>query len=120
MCEGLMVDQAQCRCPTCGAPYTADRPRVDLDRNLFISASGWVKLRRTEAEIAAIIAQAYPGIARHDAIVLGVYGAGDIPLTENIKVHVSRMRDALQPIGWTVKVVRTRGYRFDRIAGEHQ
>lgn len=115
MREGLMAEQEQCICPTCGSPYTAERPRVDLDYNAFISSTGSVELKRMEAEVAAVIAAAYPSVARHDAIVLGVYGAGEPALSDTIRVHVCRIRKAIEPLGWTIEVARSRGYRFARI-----
>jgi len=105
------------KCPTCGAPLSGYRPYVDLDRNQFISISGVVSLSAMEAEIAAVLARAYPGVARRDAIILGVWGGGDVPISNSATVIISKLRKRLNSIGWTVKSVRSRGYMLTRIEG---
>lgn len=110
-----MGESAQCTCPTCGTPFTGERPRIDLDANTFICASGWVHLPGIRIEILTILLKAYPGVARHEAIFLGIYGGGEMPEGDPIKVHVSNIRKALRPLGWDVRVVHKRGYRLARL-----
>lgn len=112
-----MGDAAQCTCPTCGAPYEADRPRVDLDRNLFICAAGITKLKPQQAEIATILAAAFPRVSSYETLALSLYGGGDSPLDIRsvLKVQISVMRRALRPLGWNIAPVYGIGYRLERL-----
>lgn len=109
------MSEAPCTCPTCGAPFTGERPRVDLDLNSFICAAGWVRLPGHQAEILSILLKAYPGIARHDAIFLGLYGGGEMPETDSIKVHITHLRKRLRRLGWGVRATYGRGYQLVRL-----
>lgn len=113
MREGLM-EPAQCRCPTCGSPFVGERPLVDLDTNTFICSSGWVRFQHIQAEIVAILVKAYPGLARYDAIFLGVYGGGEMPDSDPIKVHIHHIRKLIRPLGWEIRAVYGQGYQLLR------
>lgn len=109
-----------CKCPTCGAPYQAERPLVDLDRNLFVCAAGTAHLNPQRAEILSIIASQYPRPARREALVAQLYGAQDGPTDALglLRVQISHVRAALRPLGWAVRNFRARGYALEQITGD--
>jgi Response regulators consisting of a CheY-like receiver domain and a winged-helix DNA-binding domain len=107
---------AACHCPTCGALYTGERPRVDLDRNLFLCANGVTHLPPRQAEIVSILARAYPRAVSVDLLISGVYGLAE-PSDDPgnaIKVHISYARRLLRPLGWEVRRVYRGGYFLER------
>lgn len=96
---------AVCHCPTCGAPYTGEVPRVDLDRNIFICSAGWVQLTRQRAELVSALLEAYPRGMRVDRLVYRLYGASETsedPVA-NLRVQVSNARRYLRWLGWTIR-----------------
>lgn len=110
---------AVCHCPTCGAPYTADRPRIDLDRNIFICADGAIRVTPQQAELLAVLIKAMPLYARTEAILRGIYGAAEGAEFENdnLRAQLSKLRGLLRPLGWKIENVWHRGYRLERIRG---
>lgn len=107
---------AICHCPTCGAPYAGGVPRVDLGRNTFICSSGAVVLQAQVAEIAAMLADAFPRVLHTERIIARLYGAGDMPddAANVVRVRIHELRRKLRPLGWGVATYHRRGYALVR------
>lgn len=113
------MDAAPCLCPTCGAPYTAERPRVDLSQNVFICARGSIRITPQQAELLTILIDAMPEYARMETILYRLYGGteGAEFEVDNIRAQISKLRAALRPLGWKIKNIWHRGYQLARIDG---
>lgn len=112
-----MEAAAICHCPTCGSPYTAERPRVDLDRNIFICAAGAVPLKPSQAEIAHTLLRSYPEAVAKERLLAAMYGGASGPEGEDKVLHVQvfHLRRQLSAVGWTVKNKWHFGYRLEEI-----
>lgn len=107
-----MTGQRPCKCPTCGADYVSDRPRVDLGRNVFICSAGVARLRPQVAEIASMLVEHYPDTVRAERLLHGLYGWQDGPEYPDValRVCVSQLRSAIASLGWGVKSVHAVGW----------
>lgn len=106
-----------CQCPTCGAPYLDERPRVDLGRNIFICAAGATRVTPKHAEILHVMLEKYPAATGTALIFDRIHGVNDGPEsgTESLRAHMSNIRRSLHDLGWTVKSDYNHTYRLERI-----
>lgn len=113
------MDAASCHCPTCGAPYTREIPRVDLSQNIFICARGSIRITPQQAELLAILTEAMPAYARMETILYKLYGGtvGAEFEVDNVRAQISKLRSVLRPLGWKITNVWHRGYQLARIDG---
>lgn len=88
---------------------------VDLGANLFYAAGISVQLTPAEAEISHLLVEAYPRSVGHQVLIWGLYGDMDEHWKDpmaTIRVHISRIRRKLGPLGVVVAVGQRRGYRL--------
>lgn len=113
------MDGEFCRCPTCGAPYMDERPRVDLGRNIFICAAGATRVAPKHAEILTVLLEKHPAAAAAGHIFNSIHGVSGGPDggTESLRAHMSNIRRLLRDLGWTIKADYNRTYRLERIEG---
>lgn len=104
-------------CPCCGQA-TPDNGAllVSLDTNQITRAGVTVGVTPQQAELVHILRAGR--VVRHDTIASKMYGAGEPPLENTIKVQISRLRRSLAPLGISIENVRAVGYRliFDDVA----
>lgn len=114
-----MTGQIVCKCPTCGADFTAERPRVDLGSNIFICSTGAARLRPQAAEVASMLAAKYPDTVRIERLIAGLYGCADGPEQPVRVVYVllSNLRRTIDPLGWTVANVHGVGWALVKAEG---
>lgn len=106
-------------CPCCGQPLADGAIVVSLDTNtLSVQGKGSARLTPRQAEVAYVLSKAMPRSLRRDQIVEQVYGLySDIPESayNNVRIHVSVLRDRLAALGLTIILVHGAGYRMERI-----
>lgn len=113
-----MADDILCRCPTCGAPYQAERPLVDLERNLFICRQGQARVTPREAEVLSVIVEGFPRVVSVSRIVARVYGVLEPDSAVGcVRVIICRVRPSLRKLGWAIRTGSARGYALERAAG---
>jgi two-component system OmpR family response regulator len=72
----------------------------------------WVSLSQTEEAISAVLARAFGDIVPVEQLT----SAGGRKLSpEGIRVHLTRLRKRLRPLGLVVRPVRGRGYVLDDV-----
>ena len=100
-------------CPCCGAELQNQRPRVDLNANVFLHKGAQIHLSPTQAELMETLIRRAPGIVSHDTLIRHLWGQ-DEPADprKNIQVHVCRLRVLLAPLGVSIVNVLDTGYRL--------
>ena len=106
--------EAACICPTCGTPFAAERPTVDLNGNVFVSSLGSARLEPQEAEILWILTEKYPAVARRDFLIARMYGMGFEPERSSnvLSTRISQMRKKIAGLGFTIVPIERVGYRL--------
>jgi DNA-binding response OmpR family regulator len=85
-----------------------ERPRVDPTGRLLFGKA-WVALSPTEARLAAVLAENYETVVPESELgrrgwPAGTWGANAL------RVHLTRLRQRLAPLGLEVRAVRTQGF----------
>lgn len=91
-------------CPCCGQKAAVRRPLVDLNNNT-VAWRGQLQVAPQEAEFLHILAKTFGRVARHEALIIGLYGAGDAPLDtmKRCRKLSHKLRKRLPAIGLTIK-----------------
>jgi len=102
------------RCPICRRPWPGvTRPRVSLDDNVFIADRGVVQLTGTEAELMWVLVTRMPGAVALDSLYSALWGGTEPAQPENdLRVHVSHLREKIAPLGFVVENIHGRAYRL--------
>lgn len=110
-CEGS-ADAQFCACPTCGSPLRSENIRVDLARNFAVCSNGVVTLEPRLAEVLSVLADSYPNHVSMLDLAFALFGHSEhsSDAWALIRVHVSKLRKKLEPLGWTIP----RTHRWDR------
>ena len=95
-------------CPCCGQPVTVDRPLVDLPTNLIKFRGRELLLHPRGAEIADVLAGAYPAGVTKDDLIRRVWGPHPPRHEHKVNEHVGRLRWGLAPVGLTVTTATSR------------
>jgi DNA-binding winged helix-turn-helix (wHTH) protein len=105
-------------CPCCGAPVDPSRLMVDLSTNRATRNGATVNLTPRMVELLAVLNEAYPNAATHERLMLRMFGADGGPdCTDTLKVHVSKLRKYLAPLGLAIEPLWGQGYQLV-IAGQ--
>jgi DNA-binding winged helix-turn-helix (wHTH) protein len=92
-----------------------EQPRVDATGRLFFR-DVWVALSPTEARLASALAERFETVVTEDD--LGRRGWPDDRWRKNVlRVHVTRLRRRLEPMGLEVRSVRSQGFIMQPEAG---
>jgi DNA-binding response OmpR family regulator len=85
-------------------------------RTPVVSADGrltfrdrWVALSKTELGIARVLADSFDAVVPHDELARAGWPSGT-PSGNALRVHVTRLRRRIQPLGLEIRIVPTRGY----------
>ena len=88
-----------------------ERPELRSDGRVFFDGR-WVSLSPTEHAIAGVLSSMFGEVVAADA--LARCGSGGPLSPTAVRVHVTRLRKRIEPIGLLVRTVRGRGYVLDR------
>jgi DNA-binding response OmpR family regulator len=99
-------DDLRARASALAARASRHSPRPELKGDGRIALQGrWVSLSQTEEEMARLLSD------RFGEVVDGETLAAAQSLTGNaVRVHITRLRKRIQPLGLVVRTVRGRGY----------
>ena len=88
-----------------------ERPRID-EAGRLLYADGWVALSPIEARLAGLLAERFETIVSADALC--DHGWADDgkrrPRSNALRVHLTRLRRRLAPLGLEVRSVRSKGF----------
>jgi DNA-binding response OmpR family regulator len=91
--------------------FAAGRPRVD-DSDLLRFAGRQVPLPPLEARLARALTEHFGAVTARDALVR--VGWPEVaPGRNSLDVHMLRLRRRIEPIGLSVRTVRSRGYLLE-------
>jgi DNA-binding winged helix-turn-helix (wHTH) protein len=106
-------------CPCCGAASAAEI-LVSLDTNQISVDGHMIKVAPQRAEIAHVLAAAYPRAVERDTMIAKIWGVNEPSNPEQVlQTQVCYLRANLQEIGWTV-ISRVGTYRIQKIDGPHR
>lgn len=98
-------------CPTCGQAVATAALLVDLDANRVSYGGRVAKLVPSETEVLFTLARAAPGMVSNDQLRAAIWGGAAAERESNvIKVHISRLRKKLAPLGIHIETHRGYGY----------
>jgi two-component system OmpR family response regulator len=86
----------------------ADRPRVDASGRLLYR-NAWVALSPTEARLASVLVENYEAVVPEAELGRRGWPTGDWG-GNALRVHVTRLRRRLSPLGLEVRAVRLQGF----------
>jgi DNA-binding response OmpR family regulator len=101
------------KCPCCGGEFKPTDASVDLSTNVFVCATGTVKLTMQQAELAYALLEASPRVVTYDVICQRLWGCKE-PETPHtvIKTQTNRLRKAIEPHGYAIQATREVGLRL--------
>lgn len=89
------------QCPCCGTPVFAQRPLVDLTRNVVALDERSVVVRPKVAEFIDVLARAWPASVRKDKLIADVWGVNE-PDTVDAQVRFLAYETRKALDGWPV------------------
>lgn len=100
-------------CPCCGQPVDPSRLIVDLNTNQATRNGVTARLSPRMSEILIVLNATWPGTVRHDRLLQRIYGADCGPEdTITIRVHMSKIRQLVRPLGVGIEARWGTGYRL--------
>jgi DNA-binding winged helix-turn-helix (wHTH) protein len=98
-------------CPCCGGPVAPTRLLVDISANRASRNGVTVTLSPRNTEILHLLDKAFPEPAPHGRLMLSLFGrSGGPESTDTLKVHISKLRRVIVPLGLAVISVWGAGY----------
>lgn len=98
-------------CPTCGQSVPTNGMLVDLDLNRVSHNGKVAKLVPSECELLVTLLRGAPGLVSNERAAVALWGAFSAERSNNvIKVHISRLRQKLTPLGIQIETHWGRGY----------
>lgn len=98
-------------CPNCGYRH------LNIDYAIDLAA---ISLPRRERDVFLRLSQAKGSLVDLQQLIDFVYGddegGGPLAAENAIRAHISKLRDRIEPSGWTIKGERFLGYRLVRTA----
>jgi DNA-binding response OmpR family regulator len=85
------------------------RPELGADGRLF-AAGHWVALSHVESEMVRVMCDRFGEVVDADALAVG---ADRRRTPTAVRVHLTRLRKRIRPIGLVIHTVRGRGYVLD-------
>ncbi len=103
-----------CKCPTCGSAVDR-RLLVSLDTNTLVVDGQEIRLLPAEAEIAWVIAAAYPGTATTRDILMKVRPVNDesVNTLRLVRTQICQFRRRIAGSSISLVTETMRGYRFE-------
>lgn len=103
------------KCPCCGQSVEFGGILLSLDTNSISYKGKTVRLHATEAEIACVLVERAPIVARREFIVTRVWGVNERETTarKNLDVQIMNLRRKVAPIGLNIKTIRSVGYQLE-------
>lgn len=100
-------------CPCCGGEmYSKRLVYVDLRTNRAHVGGKEVRLPPMQAEVLHVLATAWPQPVHYDTIMARVQGSHDGASEGSLKVHISKVREAIRPLGASIECLWKWGYRL--------
>jgi len=87
---------------------TPERPRVDANGRLLFHDS-WVALSPTEARLASVLTENFEQVVSESELGRRGWPAASWG-TSTLRVHVTRLRRRLAPLGLEVRAIRLQGF----------
>ncbi len=84
------------------------RPELDAD-GLLHNGDRWVALPVIEARLVAVLIAKSGAVVGRDVLIKAGW-PGENPTRNVLDVHILRLRRRLEPIGLSIRTVRSRGY----------
>lgn len=101
-------------CPCCRQELP-DRPAisVSLDSNHAVARGHFIELEPDMACVLDALAKAWPNSVAHDRLIFAVWGCtSPLYAINTLRVHITRLRKAVTPLGYNIVVVWGEGYRL--------
>jgi DNA-binding response OmpR family regulator len=101
-------------CSCCGQPIPENATvHVSLDYNTITVRGQCVQITRRQADILAVLVKRMPMIVSYSILIEQVWSSSETESTANtLKVHISKIRRKLLPLGLKVERVWGRGFRL--------
>jgi DNA-binding response OmpR family regulator len=84
-----------------------DRPRVD-DHDRLVFAGEWVALSPIEARLMSVLSVHYEAVVTLEQLC--EHGWDEAPRLNALRVHLTRLRRRLDPLGLELRTVRSKGF----------
>jgi DNA-binding response OmpR family regulator len=84
------------------------RPEVKGDGRLSFRGR-WVGLSNTEEALAGVLSERFGEVVDHASVQAAAW-RGEQPSSGAVRVHMTRLRKRIQPLGLAVRTVYNRGY----------
>lgn len=84
-------------------------PRLD-DDGLVHTSLGWVPLPPIEAKLASRLLERLGAVVSRDELVRGAWPGEERVKRNLLDVRILRLRRRVEPVGLTIRTVRSRGY----------
>jgi DNA-binding response OmpR family regulator len=101
-------------CPCCRQPLP-DRPAisVSLDSNHAVARGHFVELEPDMACVLDALAKSWPNSVAYERLIFAIWGCASPQYALNtLRVHITRIRKVIAPLGYNVVVVWGEGYRL--------
>lgn len=102
-------------CPCCGQSIADSTLRVSLEFNVVIHGSTALDVTPKECEIIHVLQAAWPNTLPTERLVSRVWGRSSNVNEESMRNLVYNARRKLNTIDFTIRAVRNRGYRLERL-----
>jgi DNA-binding response OmpR family regulator len=90
-------------------------PRLDAD-GLVHTTAGWVPLPPIEAKLAACLLQRLGAVVARDELIRQAWPGDELVKRNLLDVRILRLRRRVEPVGLTIRTVRSRGYVMELVA----
>lgn len=101
-------------CACCGSQVNAQKPLVDLNTNTIAWGGNHTHLEPKRAELMATLVGAYPNVVLSARLLFALWGNtedGD-GSDDTLKVHITRTRQQIAPLGLRIVNVWGQGYKL--------
>lgn len=100
-------------CACCGSTVKVVKPLIDLNANTIAWGDKSVKTTPMCVEVVHALGAAYPNAIAHDRLMFALWGSnGEQGSAETLKVHITKTRQAIAPLGLRIENVWGQGYRL--------
>ena len=101
-------------CPCCGQSIMDSPLKVSMEFNTIICGSTALEVTPKECEITFVLHKAWPHGVSQSRLISQVWGHAAIE-EPTIRNTVYTARKKLNTIGYTIRALRSRGYRLEKL-----